>query len=65
MDEKGVMMGVTVKMRVVVDRGTNHPNMTQPRGREWVSLIECICSNGRVLSPGIIFRAKQHLKSWF
>jgi hypothetical protein len=64
-DEKVVVMGVIAKMRVVVDRGTKHLNMTQLRGREWVSLIKCICSNGHVLSPWIIFKAKQHLKSWF
>jgi hypothetical protein len=65
MDEKGVMMGVIAKVRVVVDRGIKHPYMTQPGGREWVSLIECVCSNGRVLSPWVIFKAKKQVKAWF
>lgn len=65
MDEKGVMMGVIAKVRVVVSRGTKHPYITQLGGREWVSLIECICSNGQVLSPWVIFKAKKQLKAWF
>jgi hypothetical protein len=56
MDEKGVMMGVLAKLRVVVSRKNKKPYMTQHGSREWVSLIECISSDGRVLSPYVIFK---------
>jgi hypothetical protein len=65
MDEKGVMMGVLAKLHIVVSRSQKKPFITQPGSREWVSMIECICRDGRVLSPWIIFKGKQQLHAWF
>lgn len=65
MDEKGVMMGVMAKMRVVCPRRLNKVYTTQAGSREWVSMIECIQSTGRVLTPWIIFKAKMHQKQWY
>jgi hypothetical protein len=64
MDEKGVMMGILAKVRVICARKTKKPKITQQGSREWVSLIECISSNGRVLSPFVIFKAKVLYKDW-
>jgi hypothetical protein len=65
MDKKGVMMGVIAKLRVVVSRKNKKPYMTQQGKREWVSLIECISLDGRVLSPFVIFKCKALLKDWY
>jgi hypothetical protein len=51
MDEKGVMVGVLAKLKVVCSRSNKKPYITQLGNREWVSLIECISLDGRVLSP--------------
>ena len=39
--------------------------MTQCGNREWVSLIECISMDGRVLKPWIIFKGKVQQKAWY
>ena len=64
MDEKGFMMGVVGKFRVVVSKHEK-AYMTQCGNREWVSLIECISMDGRILAPWIIFKGKQHKKAWY
>jgi hypothetical protein len=65
MDEKGVAMGVIGKTRVIVSKYEKNAHMTQYGNREWVSLIECISADGRLLSPWIIFKGKQQQKAWF
>ena len=39
--------------------------MTQYSNREWVSLIEYISVDGRILSPYIIFKAVVYQQAWF
>jgi hypothetical protein len=39
--------------------------MTQPRNREWVSLVECISIDGRRTRLWVILKANQHQKAWF
>jgi hypothetical protein len=67
MDEKGVMLGIISKTKVIVSRHEKKQYMTEPGNREWVSLIECIplkpsCQRPR---PWFIFKGKQHQKQWF
>jgi hypothetical protein len=64
MDEKGCLICVIGKMRVILSRHeADSKYMTQCGNREWVSLIECISVLGRTLPPLVIFKAKQHMKS--
>ena len=66
MDEKGFMMGVIAKVKVMISKyefGGKY--VTQCGNRDWVSLIECVSSDGRVLKPWIIFKAKLKQKAWF
>jgi hypothetical protein len=65
MDEKGIIMGVLAKLKVICSRKHKKTRTTQQGSREWVSLIEYISSNGRVLSPYVIFKAKQLNKAWY
>jgi hypothetical protein len=64
-DEKGIMMGVLVKLKVICLRKHKKTRTTQQGKREWVSLIECISSDGRVLSLYVIFKAKALNKDWY
>ena len=66
MDEKGFMMGVVQKVKVMISKyefGGKY--MTQCGNRDWISLIECVSSDGRVPKPWIIFKAKLKQKAWF
>ena len=64
MDEKGFLMSYIQKVKVVIPRH-ERSYMTQPGNREWVSLIECISTEGRKLQPWVIFKGKQPQKAWF
>ena len=65
MDEKGFLMGVIKKLKVVIPRYEEKKHITQPGNREWVSIIECISTDGRKLEPWVIFKAKQLQKAWY
>jgi len=51
MNEKRFMQRVIAKLRVMISKYEKKAHMTQCGNREWVSLIECISMNGRVLKP--------------
>ena len=49
-NEKGIIIGVLSKLKVVVSRRNKKPYITQPGSQEWVSMIKCISIDRRVLS---------------
>src|SRR5450432_953245 len=65
MDEKGIMMGVIKKVKVLVSKYEKKNYMTQDGSREWVTLIECVSLGGKVLNLWIIFKGKQQQKAWY
>ena len=65
MDEKGFLQGFIEKLKVMIGKYEKKAHVTQPGNREWVSLIECISMDGRLLTPWIIFKAKQLQKAWY
>ncbi len=65
MDEKGLALGRAGKARVVCPKSDFQVYKTQDGNREWVSLIECISVDGRLLAPFIIFKGKRHMKAWY
>ena len=65
MDEKGIMMGLIRKVRVIVSKYDKKIYMTQPGNREWISLIECISFDRHQIMPWVIFKVKQYQKVWF
>ena len=64
MDEKGVMMGASEKVKVIISKNEKRQYMTASGSREWVSLIECISVIGKAQDPWIIFKGKMHKASW-
>src|SRR5450432_4507289 len=68
MDEKGILMGLLHKTKVIVSileaRKGAIRGRIQPRNQEFVTLIECISRTGRLLSPWITFKGKQHNAEW-
>lgn len=65
MNEKGIMIRVLAKLKVICSRKHKKTCITQQGNKEWVSLIKCISSNRRVLSPYVIFKAKHLLKDLY
>ena len=65
MDEKGFALGDAGKMRVLCSKHNMQTYVTQDGSREWVTLIECISVDRRLLSMFIIFKGKVQMKSWF
>ena len=65
MDEKGYAMGIGGKAKVVVSRRDPYAFQTQCGSKEWVTTIECISADGRILNHFIIFKGVSHQKSWF
>lgn len=68
MDEKGILLGQGRATRVIVSvRGSKQRSkaFTQQLGtRELVTAIECICGDGSVLDPLIIYKAAHHQERW-
>ena len=65
-DETGFAMGIAATARVITQAGKMaRPKLVQPGNREWVTVVETICSAGWVLPPMIIFKGKTHRTDWF
>ena len=65
MDEKGFMMGVALRCKVICKKGPRTAKLTQDGSREWVTVIEAISGDGRVLCPMIINKGKAHYMGWY
>jgi hypothetical protein len=64
MDESGFGVGTSQTNRVVVDATMRTHWKVVPGRQEWVSVIECISANKRVLPPLVIFKATTIDSTW-
>ena len=59
-------MGMIAIYKVVTSfQRAGQPSLVQPGNWEWITVIECICSNGEVLPSTLIFKGKTYLKAWY
>jgi len=65
MDEKGFMMGVALRCKVICRENRQSTTLTQDGSREWVTVIETVSGDGRVLRPMIINKGKAHYMGWY
>ena len=65
MDEKGFLMGTALRCHVICRRSRGSPKLIQDGSRDWVTVIETISGNGRVLSPMIINKGQGHYMGWY
>jgi len=65
MDEKGFVMGLAARAKVLCRRGRRNPHVTHDGKRELITVIEMICGNGSVLSPFIINKGAGHYLGWY
>lgn len=64
MDETGINMGIAPMEKVVGEVG-NRVQYQQTNGeRENVTVIKCICADGTVLAPFVIFKGKYRREAW-
>src|SRR4051794_9556045 len=60
MDEKGFLLGVSAKCRVVCRKGRKNPKYTQDGNRELITVLECVSAEGVVLPPLIVTKGMNH-----
>jgi hypothetical protein len=68
MDEKGFMIGVIGKQKRVFAKSAFERKQSRQSlhddNQEWITMVACVCPNGTVLPPGLIFAAEsQHIQS--
>lgn len=64
MDETGSSIGTIQGRHVVVDTTAENKYELEIGRQEWVTCIECICTDGSSLSPTIIFKGTKPLAKW-
>ena len=66
MDEKGFILGLSNKAKVIVRRGRRQPaRETQDGSREWITVVETCCAKSTMLPPMVIFQDKGLYCGWF
>ena len=58
MDEKGFLMGMSTKTKVVTRVARKNPRVTHDGKRELITDLETICGDGTSMAPFLIFKAK-------
>jgi len=65
MDEKGFLMGTTMRCHVICRRSGWDPKLVHDGSRDWVTVIETISRDGRILSPMVINKGQAHYMGWY
>jgi len=67
MDESGFAIGTIEAFKVIIDEQSSSNSIyhqAQPGRQEWVTSVECICTDGSYLPPLIIFKAENFSRNW-
>lgn len=65
MDETGLALGVSNNTKVIGLSESRVSYTKSPENREWVSIIECITTTGKALTPLVIFKGQSLQTTWF
>ena len=60
----GNAIGTRERSRVIIDATVGIKYHTEPGRQEWVTAIECICADGTVLPPYVIFKGMNIMTNW-
>src|SRR5579871_6832382 len=63
-DESGFRIGKRKALCVVVDTNVRQNYQAEPGRQEWVTVMECICTDGTSIPPLIIFKGENISNSW-
>ena len=58
MDEKGLIMGKSTKVKVICVRERKSPPLLKEGNRELITTVETVCADGTVLPPMLIYKGK-------
>jgi hypothetical protein len=64
MDEKGIQLGIGAKITAMIDHDQKIVYSIEDGNRELVTVIECICADGSILHPSIIFQGLRRNSEW-
>ncbi|APA08975.1 hypothetical protein SS1G_02829 [Sclerotinia sclerotiorum 1980 UF-70] len=64
MDESGHSIGTMESIRIIIDSTLRTKHQAHPDRQEWISIIECICTDRSILPPLGIFKSKNVLQNW-
>jgi hypothetical protein len=64
MDEKGIQLGIGARVTAMIDRDQKIVYSIEDGNRELVTVIECICADGTVLHPSVIFQGLRRNAEW-
>jgi hypothetical protein len=64
MDEKGIQLGIGVRITAMIDRDKKTVYSIEDGNRELVTVIETICADGSVLHPSVIFQGQRRNSEW-
>ncbi|KAF8240103.1 hypothetical protein L208DRAFT_1128033, partial [Tricholoma matsutake] len=64
MDEKGVQLGIRVKVAAVINLDHATVYSVEDGNHELVTIIEAVCADGRALSPSVIFQGTRCNIEW-
>jgi len=64
MDESGFAIGEKEATRCIINAQIRQQYQAKPGRQEWVTAVECICADGTVIPPLIIFRAENLSREW-
>ena len=64
MDESSFAIGSTQGACVVIDSRIRSQFQARPGRQEWVTVIECICGDGSMIDPLVIFRGMKLSSEW-
>ena len=64
MDEKGIQLGIGAKITATIDWDQKVVYFIEDGNREFITVIECICADGSVLHPSVIFQGVHQNSEW-
>ncbi|KAF8241457.1 DDE-domain-containing protein, partial [Wilcoxina mikolae CBS 423.85] len=64
-DEKGFVMGISPRTKVVTRRGKKNPRIKQDGKREFIPALEEVSADGFVFTPYLIGKGSVHIFGWY
>jgi hypothetical protein len=64
MDEKGIQLGIGVRITAMIDQDQKTVYSIEDGNRELVTVIETICADGSILHPSVIFQGQRRNSEW-
>ena len=64
MDESGFAIGEKEAGKVIINAEVRQKFQAKPGRQEWVTVVECICADGTVVPPLVIFKAENLSIQW-